>query len=79
MTTTVLNTKFCEIENKMPNASNLVTKNFLNTKISKDENKILDNSKYITAQEFNKFTAENCPARLKQVDLEVKKKLQSIL
>ena len=33
------------------------------------EYKILDNSKYITTQEFNKLTAENFAARLKQADL----------
>ena len=41
----------------------------LNTKISEVENKIPDNSKYITTQEFNKLTAENFEARLKQADL----------
>ena len=30
---------------------------------------IPDNSKYITTQEFNKLTAENLEARLKQADL----------
>ena len=41
----------------------------LNTKIGEVENKIHDNSKYITTQEFNKLTAENFAARLKQADL----------
>ena len=41
----------------------------MKTKISEVENKILDNSKYITTQEFNKLTAENFTARLKQADL----------
>ena len=41
----------------------------MNTKISEVENKIPDNSKYITTQEFNKLTAENFKARLKQADL----------
>ena len=49
--------------------SGLVTTAVLYTKISEVENKILDNSKYITTQEFNKLTAENFAARLKQVDL----------
>ena len=32
MTTTVLNTKISEVENKIPNTSNLVTATVLNTK-----------------------------------------------
>ena len=46
-----------------------MTATVLNTKISEVENKILDNSKYITTEEFNKLTAENCATRLKQSDL----------
>ena len=42
------------------------------TKISEVENKTPDNSKYITAQEFNKLTAENFAASLKQADLVIK-------
>ena len=41
----------------------------LNTKISEVENKVPDNSQYITTQEFNKLTAKNFAARLKQADL----------
>ena len=67
--TTVLNTKISEVENKISNTSNLVTTTLFDTKISEVENKILDNSKYITTQEFNKLTAENFEARLKQADL----------
>ena len=33
------------------------------------ENKILDHAKYITTRKFNKLTAENFAARLKQVHL----------
>ena len=51
---------------KMSDTSNLVTTTVLNTKINKVENKIPDNSKYNTTQEFNKLTAENFAARLKQ-------------
>ena len=69
VTTTVLNTKICEVENKIPDTSSLVTTIILNTKISEVEIKIPDSSKYITTQEFNKLTAENMAARLKQVDL----------
>ena len=69
MTTTVLNTKISEVENKIPNTSSLVTTTVLNTKISEVENKIPDNSKYITTQESIKLTAENFEERLKQADL----------
>ena len=41
MTTTVLNGKINDIENKMQNTSNLETTTVLNTKISEDENKYL--------------------------------------
>ena len=37
--------------------------------ISEVGNKILNNSKYITTQEFNKLTAGNFAATLKQADL----------
>ena len=46
MTTTVLNTKFSEVGNKIPN-----------------------HDKYIITPEFNKLTAENFPAWLKQAKL----------
>ena len=64
-----MNTKISEVGNKLANTSNLVTTIFLNTKISDIENKIPDNFKYITTQEFNKLTAENFAARLKQANL----------
>ena len=63
-----LNTKISELENKIPNTSNLVTTTVLNTKISEVENKILDNFKYITILEFNNLMTETFVARLKQVD-----------
>ena len=43
--------------------------NCFETRISEAEIKIPDNSKYVTTQEFNKLTAENFAARLKQADL----------
>ena len=64
-----MNTKISEVENKIPDASSLVTTFVLNTKLSENENKIHDNSKYITTQELNKLSAENFAARLKQADL----------
>ena len=67
VTTTVLNTKISEAEDKMP--STLMTTTILNTEISEVENKIPDNFKYITTQEFNKLTTENFAAILEQADL----------
>ena len=46
-----------------------MTTTVLNVKVGKVENKTPDSSKYITSQEFNKLTAENFAARLKQADL----------
>ena len=57
-----------KLRKKIPNTSGLVTAVVLNTKIGENENKIPDKSKYITTQEFNKSTAENFVARLKQAD-----------
>ena len=69
MTTTVLNTRISEVDNKIPNTSNLVTTTVLNTKISEVENKIPDSAKYITTPEFNKLTAENFKATLQNGNL----------
>ena len=69
VTTTVLNTKISEVENKILNTSSLVTTTVLNTKIGEVDNKISDHAKYITTQESNKLTAENFKERLKQADL----------
>ena len=44
----------------------------LNTKISEVENKTSDHAKYIITPEFNKLTAENFAARLKQTNLVTK-------
>ena len=63
-TTTALTT----VENKIPNVNNLVRKTGYNTNISEIEKEITDHDqdKYITTPEFNKLTAENFNARLKQ-------------
>ena len=49
----------------------MVKKTDYNTKITEFENKISDynHDKYITTSEFNKLTAENFAARLKQANL----------
>ena len=67
-----MNTKISKVENKVPNVSGLVTITVLNTKISEVENKIPNHDKYITSPEFNKLTAENFTARLKQANLVTK-------
>ena len=61
-------------------SSNLVKKTDLNTKIREIENKINDHdhAKYITTQEFNKLTADNFGARLKQANLASKTDITGI-
>ena len=49
-------------------ASGLVTTTVLNIKTSEVENKIPNHDKYITTPEFNKLTAENFAAKLKQAN-----------
>ena len=67
--TTVLKTKISEADNKIPDTSSLVTTTVLNTKIGEVDNKTPDHTKYTTTHEFNKLTAENFAARLKQANL----------
>ena len=69
MTTTVLNTKISEVENKLPDNSSLVAKTLLNTKVIEVENRVPDNSKDVTIQEFNNLTTKSFAARLKQDDV----------
>ena len=64
-----MNTKFNEIENKIPNTNSLVRMTVLNTKIKEVENKIPNHEKFITTPEFNTLTAQNFTARLKQANL----------
>ena len=59
VTTTVLNKKISELENKTPDSSSLVTATVLNTKVNEIENKIPNHAKYTTTQEFNKLSAEH--------------------
>ena len=58
VTTTALNTKVSEVDNKIPDTSSLGTTTALNTKINEAENKVPDHAKYITTQEFIKLTTE---------------------
>ena len=59
------------IENKIPSVSNLVKTTDYNTKINKVEKKITDHNhdNPITTPGFNKLTAKNFAARLKQENL----------
>ena len=87
----VYNAKINDIEDKLPDITNLATDKILNAKINEIkneipsinnfattaaftvvENKILHHSKYITTPEFNKLTAENLTAILKQANLATK-------
>ena len=63
-----MNTKISEVENNLTAANSLITITVLNTN-GKIENKIPDHARYITTQEFNKLTAENFAAILKQANL----------
>ena len=72
VTTTVLNTKINEVDNKIPNTSGLVTATALNIKISEAENKLSSHDKYITTPEFNTLTAENFTITSKQANLVTK-------
>ena len=51
MTAVALNTKICEVENKIPDVSGLVQKTDYNAKISEAE------GKYFTTAGYNKFTS----------------------
>ena len=59
------------VENKIPNASNLVNKTDYDKKVSEIEKKITDQNhdEYITTPEFNKLTTENFTTRLAQANL----------
>ena len=62
------------VENKIPGVSSLVKKTNYNTKVTEIENELTDHNhdKHITTPEFNKLTAENFAARLKQANLVTK-------
>ena len=68
---TTTTTALTPIEDRIPNASNLVEKTDSNTNINEIEKKITDHDhdKYIITPEFNKLRAENFAARLAQANL----------
>ena len=67
------NVALMAVENKTPNISSVVKKKKTgyNTKFTEAENKLTNQNhdKYITTPEFNKLTAKNFAARLKQANL----------
>ena len=69
-----ITTALTAIENKIPNVNTHIQKADYDTKISEIEKKLNDDhgNKYITTQEFNRLTAENFAARLKQANLATK-------
>ena len=72
-------TALTAVENKIHSVSNSVKKTDYNTKIGEIKNKITDHDhdKYIP--EFDKLTAENFAARLKQADLVSKSKIANFV
>ena len=71
----VFNATIKDIEDEIPNITKLAT----NTALTVVEDKIPDQSKYITTPEFNKLTAENFTARLKQANLTTKSDIASFV
>ena len=70
-----VNLALTAVEDKITDISSLVkTTTDYNIKITETENKLTDHDhdKYITTPEFNKVTAENFAARLKQANLVAK-------
>ena len=70
-----VNPALTAVEDKITDISSLVkTTTDYNIKITETENKLTDHDhdKYITTPEFNKVTAENFAARLKQANLVAK-------
>ena len=69
VTTTVINTKIIEIENKILEITNLATKAALNIKATGIENEIPDTSHFINTQAFNRLkTKKKTDARMKEAE-----------
>ena len=66
LTTTILNTKISEIENKIPNISDYA-------EISDIE------GKYFTTSDYNKFTSEILDAKIKQKELVNKSDISNLV
>ena len=65
VTTTVLNTKISEVENKIPDTKGLVTTIVLNAKISEVEIKIPNHDKYIATPELKRFNSRKFCSKIK--------------
>ena len=63
MTTTVLNTKIIEVENKNPNVIDLARKTYYDAKISEIKRK------YLTTSDYNKITSNIPDGKIKQKEL----------
>ena len=63
VTTTVLNTKICEVENKIPSVNGLVKKTDYDPKIKDIE------GKYFTTADYNKFTSDILDVKIKGKEL----------
>ena len=61
-----MNTKATEIENKVPDITDLATKAVLNTRTTEIENNIPDTSSVITTPEFNRLTKKSFDVRIKE-------------
>ena len=61
--TTVLSTKFKEVDNKIPDASGLVKKTDYDAKTTEIE------GKYFTTSDYNNFTSDILDAKIKQKEL----------
>ena len=66
MTTTVLNTKVGEVDNKIPDVSGLVKKTGYNAKILDTE------GKYFSTSDYNKFAGQILDAKSKQKNFTTK-------
>ena len=73
VTTTILNIKISEIENKIPNISDLIKKEDQHAEISDIE------GKYVTTSDYNKFTSEILDAKIKQKELVIKSDISNLV
>ena len=73
VTTTILNIKISEIENKIPNISDLIKKEDQHAEISDIE------GKYFTTSDYNKFTSEILDAKIKQKGLVNKSDISNLV
>ena len=73
VTTTILNIKISEIENKIPNISDLIKKEDQHAEISDIE------EKYFTTSDYNKFTSEILDAKIKQKELVIKSDISNLV